>query len=103
MVKGKSTGIRIRKSAFKGGAVPSCIQSQLRLVTVELRCALSAIAVATHALREQNSDLDSDIAQVLQRAAGAPLHAGVEKIDALLLELEGKAEAGGNPANKCVH
>lgn len=105
MVKAKSTGNRTRKSAFKSTAPisTSCIQLQLRVVTVELRCALSAIVVATHALRQQNADMDSDIALVLQRAAGAPLHASVEKMDALLLELESKAVAADSPAIKCIH
>jgi hypothetical protein len=74
------------KASSKGTAAPglAAMRPDLHIIAVELRCALSAVTVAARALREQNADMDSDIAAVLQRAAGGPLHAGLEKIESLL-------------------
>jgi hypothetical protein len=73
------------------------------MIAVELRCALSAITVAAHALCEQNADIDADVAMVLQRSAGAPLFVGLERIEALIAGLDSKGEAGDKPPPDCVH
>lgn len=87
MIAAKSTRNAGRKAASATPLPVESIQLQLRVIAVEVRCALSAISVAAHALHEQNADIDADAAIVLQRAAGAPLHFSLGKIDALLAEL----------------
>lgn len=101
MVAAKSTRNAARRAASRASPSPEVIQLQLRLVAVELRCALSAVTVAAHALREQNAEIDADAATVLQRGAGAPLHTCLERIDALLTAFG----APGTTASKtkCVH
>jgi hypothetical protein len=89
------------KSAAAPG--PAAIQPDLHVIAVELRCALSAITVAVRALREQNADIDSDIAVVLQRAAGGPLHSGLEKIESLLEERNRPTGRDATGASERVH
>ena len=89
MAADKSTGKSRKKSARKVCVATLPIQPQLQAIAVELRYALSTITVAAHALREQNSDIDADVALTLQRSAGAPLHAGLERVEAMLAELAG--------------
>jgi hypothetical protein len=90
MVKAKSIAKSSAKSpgrAASGGEGISstiAIQPELHVLAVELRCALSGITVAVHALRDQNADIDSDVAVVLQKAVGGPLHAALEKLESLL-------------------
>jgi hypothetical protein len=89
MAASKSTAKSARRIASKNSTVASAasIQLQLRAIAVELRYALSTVAVTAHTLREQNADLDTDVAILLQRGAGAPLHAGLGRIETLLGEL----------------
>jgi len=97
------------KSTAKSGSRVSAanplppIQFQLRIIAVELRCALSTITVAAHALVEQNADIDADVALVLQRGAGAPVHAGLERIERLLAELDSSGGASDKVDQDCVH
>jgi hypothetical protein len=88
MVSTKSTGKSAQKSAPKARASnpDASLQLQLRAIAAELRCALSTITVATHALRRQNAEIDADVALTLQRGASAPVHAGLERVEALLVE-----------------
>src|SRR5687767_2220817 len=107
MANAKSTGKLARKGAVKEAVSKSPaavnIQLQLRVIAVELRCALSTITVAAHALCKQNADIDADVALVLQRGAGAPVHVGLERIEALLRELEGSHAGSAQPEQECVH
>ena len=103
MVTAKSNRNASRKAALKISPPPASISLQLRVIAVELRCALSAVSVAAHALREQNADLDADVAVVLQRGAGAPLHVGLERIEALLAELDGRQGTRGRAGPGRVH
>jgi hypothetical protein len=50
-----------------------------------------------------NADLDADVAIVLQLGAAAPLHGGLERIEALLKELEATRRAGGEDPPDCMH
>lgn len=80
------------------------IQLQLRTVAGELRDVLATLAVAARALRDQNADIDMDVAVVLQRNASAPLFASIEIIEALLDEPEGGGAGGKKVIEKeCVH
>ena len=103
MAAEKSTGKSRKKSARKLSHSTLSIQLQLRAIAVELRYALSTITVAAHALREQNSDIDADVALMLQRSTGAPLHAGLERIGALLGELAGADGKRSEDAEECIH
>jgi hypothetical protein len=105
MANAKSTGNSARKSASKAAQTASAppMQLQLRMIAVELRCALSAITVSVRTLSEQNADIDADVALVLQRGAGAPIHVGLERLEALLTQLEGAGGAGAEPEQECVH
>jgi len=93
------------KSASKVSAAnsPPPIQLQLRVIAVELRCALSTLTVAVHALVEQNADIDADVALVLQRGASAPVHAALEGIERLLAELDSSGGASDSVDQDCVH
>ena len=105
MANTKSTGKSSQKGASKEAVAPSAahIQLHLRMIAVELRCALSAITVAAHALCKQNADIDADVALVLQRGAGAPVHVGLERIETLLRELDNKCAAGDETPPDCMH
>ena len=107
MATTKSTGKSAPKGASKEAASASAaavhIQLHLRVIAVELRCALSAITTAAHALYEQNADIDADVALVLQRCAGAPVHVGLERIEVLLRSLEADGGAGAVTEEGCVH
>ena len=90
MIAAKSTRNAARKAAPENTSpIAESIQPTLRIIAVELRCALSTVALVSRALCDQNADLDADAALVLQRAAAAPLHTCLERIEALLQELAG--------------
>lgn len=105
MAATKSTGKSARKGASKESAADSSehLQLHLRMVAVELRFALSSIAIAAFALREQNADIDADVAMVLQRGASAPVHVGLDKIEVLLRKLEAPGKAGAKAEEECMH
>ena len=85
MIAAKSTRNAARKARAPNTiSSADSIQPQLRIIAVELRCALSAVALASRALCDQNADIDADAALVLQRAAAAPLHTCLERIEGLL-------------------
>jgi hypothetical protein len=105
MANTKSTGKSSQKGASKEAVAHSAahIQLHLHMIAVELRCALSAITVAAHALCKQNADIDADVALVLQRGAGAPVHVGLERIEDLLRELDNKSKAEDITPPDCMH
>jgi hypothetical protein len=58
-------------------------RKELEQVISQLRQVQSAVAVAVAALRQQNCELDEDIATVLQRSVADRLHEQIERLDAL--------------------
>jgi hypothetical protein len=101
----KSNVKSARKRASNVGTAESTesIQLQLRIIAVELRCALSAISVAAHALCKQNADIDADVAMVLRRGAGAPVHAGLERIEEMLRTMESSGDTSASALASGVH
>jgi len=71
MVSGKS----FSKTGPLGG--------QLGQVVTQLRQVQSAVVVAIAALRQQNCELDEDIATVLQRSVADRLHEQLERLEEL--------------------
>jgi hypothetical protein len=72
MVAGKSNS-RIRT-----------LRAQLGEVVLHLRQVQSAVVVAVAALRQQNCELDEDIAAVLQRSVADRVHDQIERLEALM-------------------
>lgn len=103
MVAAKSTRNAARKAAAATRSASTSIQLQLRIIAVELRCSLSVITVAAHALRDQNADIDTDAATVLQRGASAPIHACLERIEALLSQPTDPALPRGRRPPRAIH
>ena len=58
-------------------------RNELGEVISHLRQVQSAVAVAVAALRQQNCELDEDIATVLQRSVADRLHEQIERLEAL--------------------
>jgi hypothetical protein len=56
-------------------------------MVVQLRQVQSAVVVAVAALRQQNCELDEDIATVLQRSVADRLHDHIERLEALMSTL----------------
>jgi hypothetical protein len=63
------------------------VRVELQEIVGHLRQLQSVLAVAVSALRQQNADLDADIANLLQRSVGDTLEEQVRKLDALLTRL----------------
>jgi hypothetical protein len=63
------------------------VRSELQEILGNLRQLQSVLAVAVSALRQQNADIDADIASLLQRSVGDSLQQQVEKLEALLRRL----------------
>ncbi|HET9389472.1 MAG TPA: hypothetical protein VFO44_07475 [Steroidobacteraceae bacterium] len=59
------------------------IRTQVQEVVLHLRQIQSAIVVAVAALRQQNSDLDEDIANVLQRSVADRIQDQIERLEAV--------------------
>jgi hypothetical protein len=70
------------------------LRAELQEVIGELQGLQSAISVAVGALRQQNADLDADIATLLQRAVGDKLHEQVQRLETLLQRLPRSPGAG---------
>jgi hypothetical protein len=60
------------------------IHSQLSEVVLHLRQIQSAVSVAVAALRQQNCDLDEDIAAVLQRSVADRMQDQIETLETVL-------------------
>ncbi len=58
-------------------------RNELGQVISQLRQVQSAVVVAVAALRQQNCELDEDIATVLQRSVADRLHEQIERLEAL--------------------
>ena len=59
------------------------IGKELGQVISHLRQVQSAVVVAVAALRQQNCELDEDIATVLQRSVADRLHEQIERLEAI--------------------
>jgi len=60
------------------------IRSQLAEVVLHLRQVQSAVVVAVAALKQQNCELDEDIATVLQRSVADRIQDQIERLEALM-------------------
>jgi hypothetical protein len=59
-------------------------RGELGEVVTHLRLVQSAVVVAVAALRQQNCELDEDIATVLQRSVADRLHDQIERLEELM-------------------
>jgi hypothetical protein len=59
-------------------------RSQLGEVALHLRQIQSAVVVAVAALKQQNCELDADIATVLQRSVADRIQDQIERVEALM-------------------
>lgn len=64
--------------------MPDIPHKKIRDMLLQLEQAHSAIAVAVAALKQQNCELDADIAHVLQRGAADRLQEPLESLQQLL-------------------
>lgn len=60
------------------------VRSQLGEVVVHLRQVQSAVVVAVAALKQQNCELDADIAMVLQRSVMDRIQDQIERLEAAM-------------------
>jgi len=60
------------------------LRSQLGEVALHLRAVQSAVVVAVAALKQQNCELDEDIATVLQRSVSDRLQDQIERLETLM-------------------
>ena len=63
--------------------------AQLGEVVQHLRHVRSAVVVAVAALRQQNCELDEDVATILQRSVADRIHDQIERLEALRSTLPG--------------
>lgn len=59
------------------------VRNELGQVISQLRQVQSAVVVAVAALKQQNCELDEDIATVLQRSVADRLHEQIERLEAI--------------------
>jgi hypothetical protein len=59
------------------------ILTELGEVITHLQQLHSAVAVAVSALRQQNADIDADVANLLQRSVGDKLQHQIDKLEAV--------------------
>ena len=64
------------------------VREHLRELTHTLRLMTCVTTASSAALRNQNADLDEDIATVLDHSCTAPLRAALTKTEALLANLD---------------
>jgi hypothetical protein len=60
------------------------VRGELGEVVTHLRQVQSAVVVAVAALRQQNCELDEDIATVLQRSVADRLHDQIDRLEAVM-------------------
>ncbi|MGH8209896.1 MAG: hypothetical protein ACREU6_09930 [Steroidobacteraceae bacterium] len=60
------------------------IRGQMGEVVMHLRQVQSAVVVTVAALKQQNCELDADIATVLQRSVADRIHDQIERLEALM-------------------
>jgi len=69
--------------AGKSISKPRSVRGELAQVVAQLRQVQSAVVVAVAALRQQNCELDEDVATVLQRSVADRLHEQIERLEAV--------------------
>ena len=72
------------RAGVSGSSAPTRCDGNLREVLRDLPQIHSAVVVAVAALRQQASELDEDVALVLQRGAADRIQDQVEKLEAAL-------------------
>jgi methyl coenzyme M reductase subunit C-like uncharacterized protein (methanogenesis marker protein 7) len=70
--------------AGKSISKPRSMRSQLGEVVTHLRQVQSAVVVAVAALKQQNCELDADIATVLQRSVADRIEDQIEQVESLM-------------------
>ena len=73
--------------AGKSISKPRSVRGELGAVVTQLRNIQSAVVVSVAALRQQNCELDADIATVLQRSVVDRIHDQVERLETLMREV----------------
>ena len=73
--------------AGKSNSKARSLRDELGVVVAQLRSVQSAAVVAVAALRQQNCELDADIATVLQRSVVDRVHDQVERLESLMREV----------------
>ena len=73
--------------AGKSNSKARSLRDELGVVVAQLRSVQSAAVVAVAALRQQNCELDADIATVLQRSVVDRIHDQVERLESLMREV----------------
>src|SRR5262245_32870596 len=69
-------------------------------VVRQLRQVQSAVMVAAGALREQNADIDADVANLLRQAVSNPLHKQIVKLQSVRRLLASSSAFNGLPPAK---
>ena len=75
--------------AGKSNSKTRSMRSQLGEVAGHLRHVQSAVVVAVAALKQQNCELDGDIATVLQRSVSDRLQDQIERLETLMRSAPG--------------
>jgi hypothetical protein len=70
--------------AGKSNSKTRSVRAELGEVVKHLRLVQSAVVVAVAALRQQNCELDEDIATVLQRSVADRLHDEIDRLEAVM-------------------
>jgi len=70
--------------AGKSNSRPRELRGQLGAVVQQLRLVQSAVVVAVAALKQQNCELDEDIATVLQRSVADRIQDQLDRLEALM-------------------
>ncbi len=74
--------------AGKSNSKTRSMRGQLGEMVLQLRQVQSAVVVAVAALRQQNCELDEDIATVLQRSVMDRLHDQIERLENLMRQAD---------------
>ena len=70
--------------AGKSNSKTRSLRSQLGQLVAHLRQVQSAVVVAVAALKQQNCELDADIATVLQRSVADRIQDEIERVESLI-------------------
>jgi hypothetical protein len=81
-------------AAGKSISKARAVRSQLGDILLHMRQIQSAVVVTVAALRQQDCELDADIAAVLQRSVGDRMHEQIEKLEATLRLVSGLDRKG---------
>jgi hypothetical protein len=70
--------------AGKSNSKTGSVRGELGDVVKQLRLVQSAVVVAVAALKQQNCELDEDIATVLQRSVADRLHDQIDRLEEVM-------------------